>query len=296
MKLGSILNIHSQHQPQHSVSAILGDGYLLSQNRLYRKIRNLITENEYQLTDKPSLNYQTFPMGELENLIEQKKLPYTDNVSALTDVCRRTQDQISWDHVVDNLKANYVFHESCHAVARSLRPPIQSKNRDWIVALLIEESFANTCEMFLLIDANEAVHRIFIEKNSYFTVFEIKSLLKKMADKYSPAAIFKMILVSYLWSHFLWDRITDSDFKKLLSYCRIQTDSDFKMLRSLCMNAFDLNPRFRQTTTEMYLKLNQINDPVAKVLNFDPFEILQSNTELQKWVEQLSQKTGESYA
>ncbi len=296
MKLGSILNIHSQHQLQHSVSAILGDGYLLSQNRLYRKIRNLITENEYQLTDKPSLNYQTFPMGELENLIEQKKLPYTDNVSALTDLCRRTQDQISWDHVVDNLKANYVFHESCHAVARSLRPPIQSKNRDWIVALLIEESFANTCEMFLLIDANEAVHRIFIEKNSYFTVFEIKSLLKKMADKYSPAAIFKMILVSYLWSHFLWDRITDSDFKKLLSYCRIQTDSDFKMLRSLCMNAFDLNPRFRQTTTEMYLKLNQINDPVAKVLNFDPFEILQSNTELQKWVEQLSQKTGEAYA
>lgn len=298
MKLSNILKKHNKVSPTNSLTNSLGDGFLVENNLVFRAIRKSALKFDYKFSTELNPDYLAFPMGQLEWILKEKKIPYLDNVSAIQKLNGRTNDSLDWDHIVDNLKPNYVFHESCHAVARwlkqkhlNLKKTSQSDlpaEHSLITEMLIEESFANTCEFLAIAFAQDAIHRLFIEMNSYFILFDDRTHLKNAIEKYGMNKVFKFMLYCYLLSNFLRDSISDHELKKILSFVSLCANTEIKLFRSLSQNAFALNPRFRFTTTEMYLRLNSIHRPVQEALNFDPISLVEKRKDFGIWIDELS--------
>lgn len=291
MKLDSLLSKHDETLHEKGLKDSLGDSFLLKNNSIFYTVRLRTLDLGYKFSHNFNPEYLALPMSQLESILVSKNIPYSDNVSALKNINQKTHKNLDWDHIVDGLKANYVFHESCHAISRNVSDELQintSEVKNKITTVLIEESFANTCEFFLIAESQDAVHRLFLEKNSYFTVFDDRTHLKKTIEKYSLASMFEFMLLCYLHSNFLHEQLKDADLKKILSLCSFKTAPENKVLKSLAQNAFALNPRFRYTTTEMYLKLNGISGKVTDVLNFDCFSLIASNTQLKRLISELT--------
>lgn len=287
MNLSSVLLQHTESPAPQQLAKNLGDGFLLQHNRTFREVREKTLALGFSYSDRPEQDYLSFPMGQLENLLKRKLLPYLDNVTPLQNLMLRTAAPIEWDHVVDNLRPNYVFHESCHAIARSFSaetPSLQFK----ITAMLLEESFANTCEFFAIADAQSSIHRLFLEMNSYFVAFENRTHLNNAIEKNGRDCVFQFMLLCYLHSQFLHDSFNEGELKKIFDLCDLKNTSEVKTLKALGKNVFLLNPRFRSTTTEMYLRLNGIHDPIQKALNFSGINLIAQDSALKTYLQKLA--------
>ena len=284
MKISTILKHHLDATTSNSVADNLGDGYLLQNNPIYKLIRRHTLDLGFSFTNTPDSDYLTFPMGQLEVILQKKQIPYLDNVHPLQKINTQTKSNIEWKHVIDNLKPNYLFHESSHAVARSLRPIKINSLNETITITLLEESFANTCEFLALAYAQESIHKCYLEMNSFCTLFEARSALNKLMQTHGLQNIFKFMILCYLHSNFLFEKLTDKNLNTLLDLCSLKSNIDLKSFKNLAYYAFELNPNFRYTTAEMYLQMNGIYDPVEQVLNFDFVQTFKSSTILQKYM------------
>lgn len=290
MKLSLMLQKHFA-AAQDGLASNFGDGYLMQHVGVFKNVRKKALSLGFSFSNSPDANYLAFPMSQLESILSSKTIPFTDNVMALAALNEKAP-ALDWDHIVDNLKPNFVFHESCHAVARTLSQPFGSPDlQTKLTTMLIEESFANACEFFSIADAGEAACRHFLEVNSYFTDFEHRTLLKKAIEKSGGPVVFKVLLLGYVHANFLNEKIADSDFKQLAAICEAPP-SESAALKSLIKNCFNLNPRFRYTTTELYLRVNGVNMPVEQALDFDYLQLVKSNSTLLDLINSLSQIAG----
>ncbi len=290
MKLSSMLLKHFE-APQAGLASNFGDSFLIQNVGIYEAVRKKSLSLGFTYSDKPDANYLAFPMSQLENLMATKIIPYIDNVTALKALNLKA-GELEWDHVVDNLKPNFVFHESCHAIAHSLRQNVKMTDLQVrLTALLIEESFANTCEFFAIADASDPACRNFLEVNSYFTAFEDRTHLKKAIEKSGAVRVFKFLLLGYVHSNFLNEKMADTDLKNILEVANLK-NADTAALKSLVKNCFNLNPRFRYTTTEMYLRVNGVNTPVEQALDFDYLQLIKNKPELSELITSLSEIAG----
>lgn len=284
MKLRLLLQKHNGAEAKDGLVQSFGDSFLVQNNQIYRLIRQAAYQQGFQYSSEFNSYYTSLPLSQLDRLIQDKKIPYYDNVSILQSLDSESPNQIDWDHVCDNLKKNHVFHESCHAVARTIleeafkdKPTQQIK----ISLMLLEESFANSCELLSVVDADDAVHKIFFETNSYVCMFEDRHHLKAALNNFDKRSFFKFILLSYYHANFLNDNFTESDFSQCLSLSFGSAQKfgakEQKILRSLAKNAFALNPRFRFATTGFYLRRHGFAQSVQESLSFDHWQSLESN-------------------
>jgi hypothetical protein len=77
MKLFRLLEQHDHWCPEGSFSEILGDGFLLEHNRLYRTIRKATLERGFILTSEFNPAYLALPLAQLESLIEKKRFHFS---------------------------------------------------------------------------------------------------------------------------------------------------------------------------------------------------------------------------
>lgn len=205
MKLSRLLEFHSQNATDQGLANNLGDAYLYCNNRIYRNVRDHVLKFGFKFSDEIDPNYLALPLAELENILKNKKIPYFDNVSVLKKIEQNKLGVATWEDVRDNLKKNFLFHESCHACARSLYSRNSSRLNNRVLNLLVEESFANTCELLAVLDTEDAAHRIFYEMNSYTALFEIKTEFKNAVRDLGMANVAKIIFFGYLHSNHLYD-------------------------------------------------------------------------------------------
>jgi hypothetical protein len=278
MKLTTLLQKHEDHQKAGLADAF-GDGYLMTHNFVYRRVRQLALNAGYDFTQDLNQNYVAFPMGELKNLLLKKQIPYFNNTTALKNLEAQAPQKIEWQHVCDNLKPNYTFHEACHMIAQefALQSGVESKleEKNKILVMLISESFANTCEFMAIVDAQDTTHKIFLDRNSYFTRFDDRTNLKNYVEEVGFENAFRFFLLMYLHCNFLNDHAPQN-----------QTMS--KAEKSLAKNVFLLNPGFRFITTELYLRLNEVNTPVLDALQFDYQAQIKNHAALQLFINSLS--------
>jgi hypothetical protein len=305
MKLGRLLEFHHQHSPDSGLPKNLGDSFLVQKNNIYRKIRAAAGQAGFQFSTESNPEYLALPLSQLEHVLETRKIPYVDNVSVLETVERKTKGSTLWDDVTDNLKRNNLFHESCHAVARSISmkddsgspsPASFSTADDFnttVLRLLIEESFSNSCELLGIADVDDSAHRIFYEINSYIYVYNHRSQLQKAVAECGHPSVIKFLVGSYLFSNFLRDKIVESDFErmlKVLSLTQLPTPS-LRTLRSVSKIAFELNPRFRWVTTAFYLRLTGFPISTDEIAQFDFLTLLEKDSRFAKLIEDLSKVT-----
>ena len=118
LKILRLLELHSQNLDENALIQNLGDAYLLKHNSIFRNVRLGALTAGYSYCSEPSDDFQAFPFSQLESILQKKSIPFFKNVGVLEKLTCKLKDQFFWDDVSDSLKRNYVFHESCHAVAR----------------------------------------------------------------------------------------------------------------------------------------------------------------------------------
>jgi hypothetical protein len=279
LQLSSNSQPNSQTQSQangNSTLKNLGDSYLLNKNRLYSSIRKLALANGFSYTSELTPDYVALPLSQLDVFLKNKKIPYIDNVSILQEIEKKIPSTTVWDEVTDNLKRNHLFHESCHAVARSESTKIftkEEKSAHKVLQLMIEESFANACELIAIVDVEDPIHKLFFEINSYIFMYDDRVHLKNLIAVFGFPFALKFLILSYLHANFLYEKLDDKNFERMLKNLvtnkneleAIKKDGKkIKSLRAIAKIAFELNPRFRLVTSIFYLRLSgfryQIND------------------------------------
>ena len=292
MKIKKILNEHQRHQPEGALADNLGDGYLMTHNSVFRNIRVASIKAGIQFTSSRFHEYDVLPLVQLPKILEEKKVPYLPNVKPLSEIESAMPDQFQI-YEAPPLRANYVMHESAHVVARLLRIKClgelkleRSNNRSSAInserqlalAIMMEESFANTAESLLSVAANTAIHDEFVMKNAYVhETPEMRGRLRTAVSKIGFTATFRLVFFSFLHSNFLKRKINPKEFDRVL---RVSFGGDvlkvksldqklFRDLREIFHGGFDLDPMFTGLTSSFCMRLLGIKTPLQNLFEFD---------------------------
>ncbi len=292
MKISRLLELNSQAKNSQGLSHNFGDYFLVQNNAIYRAVRAGALACGFEYTLDVSREYSALPLSQLDQLFQEKKIPYFDNVTALVAVEKKIPNTTAWDEVADNLKRNYLFHESCHVISKTEADIIftdKLSSDQKVTKILLEESFSNTCELMAVIDADQPAHRIFFEANSYINMYEDRVYLKELVTELGYAYVFKYLMLCYLHSNFLIDRLDDKSFERILRLLE-RKDVPLKKLRSVSKISFLLNPRFRQVTTGFYLRLSGFKTSGKELIGFNFLNLLESDSRYLRLLSVLSQK------
>lgn len=272
MKIAQLLEQHSKFKSVNSLELNLGDAYLYQNNSIYKNIRDAALKQGYRFSHEQNDLYLALPLSQLNNILKTKCIPYLNNVSSLKQLEQEVPGVANWHDVADNLKKNFLFHESCHAVARS-----QSHNLN-LITVLMEESFANTCELLAVVDAEDATHKIFYEWNSYTALFEQKTNLKRAMQELGAQSFAKLIFYGYLHSNFLFESFDESQLSQVIDLVlqRKPSASEMKTIKALTRICFSLDERFKNITTDFYMRYNGIKAAKTDFRNFNYFNKIES--------------------
>lgn len=292
VKISKLLELHSSEKS--GLEKSLGDSYLLKHNRIFRNIRNASLEAGFSYSHHNTSDYLALSLSQLENILASKVIPYFDNISALTKLEKEHPHVGFWDDIYENLRRNFHFHESCHAVARSLQITEFKNLDDTILLRLIEESYANTCEMLAVLDCNKASECIFYEVNSYTALFELKELITSLSDSLGLEKLFNIVMFGYLHSNHLHNSLKEPLFKEILIATETQGlanhDNNLKKnLKELLKYCFYLDENFRQVATGFYLKMSTKNKTQVNLKDKNYFTDISKNTDYLDFIKKLSQ-------
>lgn len=299
MKVSQLLEKHNKFKDR-GLSFNLGDGFLVSNNRIYRNVREATSKYGFVFEADKNPAYETFPLLQLENILSSKRLPYSNNVIPLEVLSPQSREKLTWEDLDGNLKKNFLFHESCHGIARHFADKIMGQwptpdslpnQRMFAFRTLVEESCANACELFGALDAADQTHRIFFEMNSYICHFEIRSQLNKIANEIGGQETLKFIIICYLYSNFLYSHLDDRQMPQILKLVTEKTiaNDQIKTLRSIGKVAFLLSERFRFQTTEFQLRLAGIETPIQDLFDFDLMKELKDFKSFSLFLNEISQ-------
>lgn len=290
MKLSNLLDHHHRHQSAPGgLKDAFGDGLLVSKNRIYVRVRDEALKAGYQFSSAANSAYAALPLSQLESVLKSKTIPYAPNVAVIAELEAKIPKQTDWDDIVDGFRGTHVFHESCHAVARGFVPELASKLGNnvehRVLAMLLEESFANTCELISIIDADDQIHRLFLELNSYVYMLNDRAGLLNAEREIGRPTLIVFLMLAYLHANFLRS-MTEKDFERCFSIAAqgALDQKSKKALRALSKIAFQLNPRFREVTTRFHLKLHGIKTDVSALGSFDFLSVFEQSKAAQSFL------------
>ena len=292
MKISKLLELHFSEKS--GLEKSFGDSYLLAQNRIFKNIRNSALKSGFVYSHINNDNYLALSLSQLENILTTKTIPYFDNVSALVKLEKQHPQIGRWEDIFENLRRNFHFHESCHAVARTLQTSEYKKLDDEILLRLIEESYANTCEMLAVIDTHKMADSIFFEINSYTALFELKDLIQDLAHVLSFEKLFSIVLLTYLHANHLHNSLKDNLFNEILVITGTKETIEHhqgaqKKLKELLKYCFYLDENFRQVATNFYIKLSTKNTSHLKLKEKSYFTEISKNEDYFLFIKKLSQ-------
>ncbi|MCK6598791.1 MAG: hypothetical protein L6Q37_10540 [Bdellovibrionaceae bacterium] len=302
MKIKKMLELHQQNTVPMALVTNFGDGFLLQKNQLYRIIRSLALREGFAYTTEFNLAYLTLPLSQLDLFLDTKKIPYFDNVSILWEVEKKIPNTTVWDEIVDNLKTNHVFHESCHAVARSLSKKYfyaEISEEKKLLQIMIEESFANSCELLAIIDVDDEAHRLFYEMNSYIFMCDDRSNLKNLIQNFGREFVFYFVVICYLHSNFMYTQFEDRNIERILKFLSFSSaeyevfkkdQKKIKSLRSVAKLTLALNPRFRMVTSVFYLRLCGFKYQPNELKKIDFMTQLETDIRFKQFLSQLAKE------
>jgi hypothetical protein len=270
-----------------------GDSYLFHKFRIFKNIRLAALEGGFDYDYQKNDDYLALPLSQIENILARKKIPYFDNKSTLEKLEASHPNLIHWSDIQENLKRNFHFHESCHAVARQIQLQYFNQLQDPILLRLIEESFSNTCELLAVVDCKNEVDRIFYEINSYTSLFELSKKIEYILSKIEFEKLFFVVLLNYLHSNHLHDSIQDAMtnqfFESIGLAAHLEQDPQLKKnIKFVLKYCFYLDENFKKVTTGFYLKLNFRNGSIPNLKNKNYWGEIKKNMGYFELIEKLS--------
>lgn len=290
MLFTDVLEVHDSFASEASNRDILGDGFLMESNPIYRSVRLL--SNEIGCTYIEAYpEYLLLPFHELPKIVESRKVPYVPAARLMRSVERGRPGIFTTDDVP--MPESYHMHEAAHVIADHLFAKVKaSGQQEAILKSMMAESFANTVDALAAVQAQDEIHRYFIKQNSYMhpqkkTQQAINSLIGAMGMQMA----FMLVYYSYLHANFLTKPLSKKIVQELIE--RYVPDGKVnaklqKDIRAVCEIGEKLDLLFRMTTTANYFKQQGFEGDIQDLLDFPFMKIIAGNKAFAEAIESLA--------
>lgn len=301
MKITKLLKINDRYSGTlNSLDGHFGDSYLMNKNYLYRSIRERAIKLGYKYSKSDFERFYSFPLASLPWIVAKKKIPYIRNEIPLREITLENP-KISLDTHYNLFTSNYTLHESAHCCAFSITEQtldtslfIKTKQNGFseekllALKILIEESFANTCDLMAWSFADNPVHFMFLKYNSYCQ--DWPPLFKSVKWKNSNRQFYFIVFILfYLHSNYLYDGFNRSTLErvcqlaqKILGHTSLCIPKvEFSNLLKTLDKDMRISPEFRLITGEFYFQLKGIKTNLESVLDFDFLNFIEKNDSYQ---------------
>lgn len=245
----------------------LGDAHLCAKHPIYRRIRKLALADgvRFSCTQDVSLRkiYDVVPLLCLQSILEEKVIPYRDNVCGLLSLPEdRQMLPRGAQFLATSPAVNPILHETSHFIAHARRlfrtedfPNLRSDTA-WVAQQLASEAYANTVELFSLANVRGPIDAVFLFMNSYMSFDPGRARVLKAAIRERGA------ICTFVACGLLFCARNLGDHRTLPPYARSEIEAFFGFdfcvrtdwLKQLA-TIVRLTPGFTDTTTPLYLSL-----------------------------------------
>ncbi len=279
--ISEVLALHNSHSTECMHSDILGDAFLIKENRVYRNIKTKALQIGCRYSEAWP-QYLSLPFHELNKIIAEKNIPYVPSARMLQEI----ENKRAHTFTTDQLQApeSYHLHEAAHVIADSLFRNINLKTREEkILKAILCESFANTVDALACVYATTEIHQYFLVHNCYMNPDkEDLDAMLNLIERHGFKHTFMLVLIGYLHSNFMRQEFSQDLIQEIIGENSADTDAIVQMCEKL-------DPLFRVQTTEMYLQLEGYDGEVFEILDFPFMQILKQNADFRLVTESMAQ-------
>lgn len=279
MQFSEVLEVHGSFTQPNALEAVLGDAFLLETNSVYRKVREFSLKIGCQYVEAYP-RYLLLPFHELPKILETRRVPYVPHAQLMAEVESQSPGLFSTEEVP--MPESYHLHEAAHVIAEHVIGQVPTKgDQEKILKFILCESFANTVDALVCVEAKDDVHRFFLKLNCYMhpqkkAMQAQETLIETVGFKFT----FLLTYMTYVQANFLAAPLKKKYIEHLLKIAAPGTKSTPKILKDIqtvCALGEKLDPLFRVTTTGNYLKQQGFGDDIQATLDFDFQEVYESN-------------------
>jgi hypothetical protein len=225
LTLARILDMEAGDGPlDGALDGCLGDRYLCRHNPLFAAIRARCLSLGYQFSQSGEIwqDYIACPLLCLQTIIQQRAIPYIDNVSTLRRflAINAADFAASARFVIQILTPNHVMHESAHCVADdALRSGGEDLDKQaWVLRALMAEAYANSVERIASVFARNATHLFYLSLNSYLRPeLEERDRLVHAADELGVETLFRATYLAYVVNNMACRPVTEAEMRLIAS-------------------------------------------------------------------------------
>ena|GEM_PF-3619670 len=274
-----ILDVHSSYRPEGSHPDILGDGYLMQTNPIYRSVKAVSLKIGCKYVEAYP-DYLLLPFHELPNIVARKEIPYVPAARLMKNVEQNHPGVFSTDDMP--MPGSYHLHEAAHVIAEHfLKNAKASSMQEKILKMILAESFANTVDALACTAVTDDIHYLFIRQNSYMhpqkkTIRAMNALAERMGFRFT----FMLTYLTYVHANFLTSPLSKKAIQELAERYASGVKMDAKIkknIEAVCEIGEKLDPQFRFTTTANYFKQHGFEGDIHDLLDF-PFMKLFTST------------------
>ncbi len=269
--ISEILALHNSYSAENMHADILGDAFLINENRIYRNVKATALQIGCRYTEAWP-QYLSLPFHELNKIIVSKNIPYVPSARMLQEIENQRPNVLTTAQLQP--PESYHLHEAAHVIADSLfaKTLLQTKEEKILKAILCE-SFANTVDALACVYATSEMHQYFLVHNCYMNpdkedLDAMLSLIERLGFKRTVM----LVLIGYLHSNFMRQEFSQQNILEIAGENSADTDAIVQMCEKL-------DPLFRVQTTEMYLRLEGYDGEVFEILDFPFMQILKQNAD-----------------
>jgi len=268
LTLARILDMEAgDSAPDGALEGCLGDRYLCRHNPLFGATRARCLSLGYQFSQSGEIwqDYIACPLLCLQTIIQQRVIPYIDNVSTLRRflAVNAADFAASARFVIQILTPNHVMHESAHCIADdALRSNGYGGGEDldkrgWVMRALMAEAYANTIERIASIFARNATHLFYLSLNSYLRPeLEERDRLVRAADELGVETLLRATYLAYVVHNMACRPVAEAEMRMIASVVTDQGQSGRAagLLVELAGRELALSQGFLEKTTPAWFR------------------------------------------
>lgn len=278
MKLARVLQQHRQSVGPDTLRKNIGDAYLCARNPFFARIRSAALVRGYTFSERDPGGYFGFPLLGLDVVLETRRIPYRDNVTALERLEAARPDFYTLTDLASNRPTpNYLLHEAAHAVAYAeafgSRPVADAfAERSHLPLVLAGEAFAMTAEYLAACSVSDPLHRWFFSVNSYRHRTQAKKAIGELMLELGERPVVWVLLSGFVASNTLRESLKEREVSALAEHAAPNGGlrrRQLTALRRAVSAAIKMSREFRVDTARLFLCKFGYRRRIERELEFD---------------------------
>jgi hypothetical protein len=301
LSIAELLRVQQRSHGSARLLENLGDGFLYQKNPFFRRMRDAALKRSIGFTLRDPGDYFAFPLVALDTVLRTRKVPYRANYSALRAFERARPGFFTLaDLRLNRPQANYVLHESAHAVAfqelfggpRDVAGRLSDPTQ--LVRVVLGEAYAMTTEYFAACAVSGPLHDWFFSINSYRHRTPAKKAVGEFVQQLGLPLMVWLVLVAFLENNFFVESFARATLDRALELSPVSTkprlsSAERARLARALSQLMLMDPEFREDTARLFFSMHGYGRNIRRVLGAEPLDLIAADASLVRPLSRLVQ-------